>query len=179
MNKLITNKKAQGFNELYAIPYLVFIAVLMVSIVFIVRTSTSYLIDTSQTELSTYYNSILYSKQGVSYYDTEIDRVYPGMIAMNKFESSTLNSALHFIDVKENQELPSAKLTLTNLRTNQTRTIYWNEEWFTRLDIKSGFAGLGSPNKLDKTLPVSIRGGNVDVNRNNNGILRIEIIVPR
>jgi len=170
--KIINNKKAQGFNEIYAIVYLVFIVVLMVSIVFLVRTSISLVVDTSSTELSTYYNAILYSEDNIFYYDYDIGRSYHGRIDMARFKSSKLDSMLNFVDVSERTELPSAKLTLINNDTEEGDVIYWNEDWFTRLDIKSGFSGVGSPNKLDKTIPIVING-------EHNGLLRIEIVVPR
>lgn len=168
-------KKAQGFNEVIAIVYIIFLAAVVISLVFLVRHTVSLMVDSSRTEAESYMTYILYSKEGISYYDSIIDRVYPGTVDINKFSSAHLESSLSFHDLKANKEIPAGSFELINLETGKSRKIFWNEVWFLRLDVKSGLLGTGSPNKVSKKFPVIIKENGNEFP----GLLYAEVIVPR
>ena len=184
-------KKGMGFNEIMAIVYILFLAFATVSLVFLVRHSVRLTVDTSRTEIDSYITYLLYAKNGLSLYDEDLDRVYPGTIDLARFKEGTLESSLNFADVAASKELPAAKLELFDLQTKETRILYWNELWYQRLDVKSGLAGTGSPNKKKKVFPVVIAqrertGSSQTVSNFNNqsnydhaGLLSMEVIVPR
>ncbi len=175
-----------GFNEIMAIVYILFLAFATVSLVFLVRHSVRLSVDTSRTEIDSYITYMLYAKNGLSLYDEDLDRVYPGTLDLARFKEGMLASSLNFADTATSKELPAAKLELFDLQTKETRIMYWNELWFKRLDVKSGLAGTGSPNKKKKVFPVviaqrsrvALTSGN-ESNYDHAGLLSLEVIVPR
>jgi len=167
--------KGLGFNEIMAFAYILTIVFITISLIFLVRHSVNLFVDTSRTEADTYHNFILYAKEGLSYYDPAIDRVYPGIIDVQRFVPGTLESSLAFQDVHPSKELPAAKIELSDVTTGVQQELYWNEQWFLRLEPKSGLAGTGSPNAVKKSYPVVIKNGTDE----HAGILTIEVIVPR
>ncbi len=173
--KLKLGRKGQGFNETIAIVYIIFLAFVTISLVFLLRHTIFLFADTSRTEADTYLNFILYSREGLSYYDPDIDRVYPGVIDRARFVPGTIESGLSFQGVRADKELPAAKFELYNLRTGAVQQLYWNEQWFLRLEPKSGLFGTGSPNQVTKSFPIIIKNDTVE----DPGLLAVEVIVPR
>jgi hypothetical protein len=168
------NSKGQGFNEIMAIAYIIVLAFMTISIVFLAKHTSSLFVDTSGAELDSLYNFIIYSKEGISYYDPLIDRTYPGLVEESTFFSGRLDESMKFHEANDNAELPGARLTLTNLETGASKEMFWNEKWFNRLDKKTGLLGSGSPNHLDRSINVNIKS-----DEDYSAILRIEMVVPR
>ncbi|MBW3010642.1 hypothetical protein KY326_00275, partial [Candidatus Woesearchaeota archaeon] len=145
------NKKALAFNQMIKIAELVLMVIVLMALYFCLRHSVSTLYDTSSAEAVSYLNNIIYSEQGIMYYDSSIDRVYPGII--NNFDSSVLDKSMR---VNITSELPAAKLTLIYADSGSEQTIYWNEKWYTRLKEKVGFKGSGSPYVREEKLIVNV-----------------------
>ena len=67
----------------------------------------------------------LYSVNGISYYDKEINRLYPGIVDLDRFNSSILNKS---IDFGEEPHI-GAKIILKNIRKEERKTVYYNEDF--------------------------------------------------
>lgn len=122
------NKKGISFKVLnMALFRLLFITILFFAL---------YLFSTSliKTNISTrdirnliIFNRILYSPSSISYNDGYVDRFYPGIIDINKFNDSTLTKAF---DYGENKI--AIRLELTNLENNEIKEVYLNKKWYDR-----------------------------------------------
>ena len=59
--------------------------------VILVKTYIVAEIDTQETQAGLFINNILNHKKGLSYYDEEMDRVYPGIISVDAFQDSKMH----------------------------------------------------------------------------------------
>ena len=176
--------KAQiGFNEIMAVAWLLFITGVALSVYFIVHTTFSVSIDTSEAEGQSFASNLLYSG-AISYYDEDIDRIYPEIIDGSKLRSDAIDNNLMYH--KTPHEPSSGKFTLTNLEDGKSSSAYWNEEWFERLKPKSGLLGRGSPSIAEINNLVLIKDTNSEQVDEKEGegkespsLLKEEIIVPR
>ena len=117
------NKRAIiSFNVMNFIPKIIFLAVVVLSIVFIVRGFVITDIDTRTAESYILINRIMYSPNTINYYDDDIERLYPGIVDLDNFNTERLEKA---ISPSENS---GAKLTLLG----KEKTIYYNEEKYNR-----------------------------------------------
>ena len=129
------NKRAIiSFNVMNFIPKIIFLAVVVLSIVFIVRGFVITDIDTRTAESYILINRIMYSPNTINYYDDDIERLYPGIIALDNFNTTRVEKAI------VPSEHIGAKLTLLN----KGKTIFYNEEKYKRYlsyaDVKEGGA---------------------------------------
>ena len=167
-------RKAQiGFNEIMAVAWLLFITGVALSVYFIVHTTLGGSLDTSDVEGNSIADNILFSG-AISYYDEDIDRIYPEKVDISKFKSDSLDKSLSYD--KPPYESSSGRFTLTNLEDAKSSTIYWSESWFERLKPKSGLGGRGSPNIIE-TKYIVIAGD--ENGKEHPNILKEEIIIPR
>ena len=76
-------------------------------------------IDTKEAEAAILINRILFSPNGISYFDEEISRTYPGIIDLEKFDDSILEQS---INLPENR-IVAARLILLDLNKEEIKTI--------------------------------------------------------
>jgi len=129
------NKKGfLGFDIPYFIPKIFFLVIVVLSIVFIVRGFVVTQIDTRSAEGHILINRMIYSPNGIIYYDTSIDRYYPGIIDLNNFNTERLEKTISASDYI------GAKLTLLN----KNKTVFYNEaiynKYFFQTTVKEGGA---------------------------------------
>ncbi len=118
------NKKAIiSFNVMNFIPKIIFLVVVVLSIVFIVKSFVVTDIDIRSAEAYVLINRIIYSPYGIAYYDKSIDRVYPGIIDLANFNTQRLEKAIVPV------EHIAAKLSLVN----QGKRIFYNEGTYNNL----------------------------------------------
>ncbi|MBD3259076.1 hypothetical protein GF371_00430 [Candidatus Woesearchaeota archaeon] len=168
------NKKGFTFNQLFKLLELAFLLIIILSFVFLTRHTVQKSTDTSSAEAYSYLHSMLYSKNGILYHDSDIDRQYPGIIDVSRFNDIYLDSSM-LLNLSENVELPAAKLALLD-QSGMVREAYWHKKWYDRLYPKAGGRGVGSPRQLYQDLYVLKRtaGGRLEP-----AYLSIELIVPR
>lgn len=171
MNKLHLAKKGQAMEEMAHIPRVFLLVVLVFVIYGLISLGIKNNADISQAESELILQRILYSTQGISYYDLELQRLYPGTVDLNKFTTRYLESI--FSLPNEDQHI-SARI---ELKTNdlEIAPVYINEEWFNRWLPLTSFLGKGGKNLATETLPITI----IKDNNKIQGILRIEVITPR
>ena len=81
------NKKAQiSQMVMYYIPRIFFTIIALFVVLALIRGFIVTKVNTEQAETNVYDFVLMYSKNGISYYDEEIGRVYPGVIDINDLE---------------------------------------------------------------------------------------------
>ncbi|MBW3012848.1 hypothetical protein KY340_01465 [Candidatus Woesearchaeota archaeon] len=168
------NKKGFTFNQIFKLLELAFLLIIILSFVFLAKQTVQRSTDTSSAEAYSYLQNMLYSKSGILYYDSEIDRQFPGIIDMDNFNDIILDSSMQ-INMSENVELPAAKLTLID-QAGVLNEAYWHKKWYDRLYPKAGGKGRGSPRQLIQDMYVLKKAQSGELIP---AYLSIELIVPK
>jgi hypothetical protein len=168
------NKKGFTFNQVFKLIELAFLLIIIISFVFLTRQTVQRSTDTSSAEAYSYLQNMLYSKNGILYYDAEIDRQFPGIIDLNNFNDIVLDSSMQ-INMSEDVELPAAKLTLQD-QAGVLNEAYWHKKWYDRLYPKAGGKGRGSPRQLYEDMYVLKKMPSGELVP---AYLSIELLVPK
>jgi hypothetical protein len=164
------SRKAISERVTLWIPKMIFLAIVVVTVVFLTRFIAAIYIQTADAQATVYINKILYDKDGIIRYEN--GRAYPGVIDLAKFNDLRLSQSMKYA---EGDEGPCAKLELKNLETGEKKTAFWNNLWFQRLRPRAGFRGVGSPflKQAKALVSIYIDGKYVPA------MLDIEMVVPR
>jgi hypothetical protein len=139
-------------------------------------------IDSSEAEARILANRIFYSPNVISYYDSEIKRVYPSTIDFEKYRKLQ-NTDINEIDTKsitygKENKLIAAKLTLQNIETNAQDIVFYNKDgyefWEPRL-LSTVAGGSGSVDSITNQRYVLIKSNN----KIEKGILNMQVIVRK
>jgi len=159
------NKKAIAFDFVAWIFRLIFMIIVVMVVVFLVSAYTDYSVDVFDIESDLYLQRILYSREGVSYYDKDINRLYPGIIEKDKFTQDILGGKLESItDYGEFEAYYGAKLVLFHSDQNKpVGTIYVNETSYNNLIkvAQLNLRGPGGAQVREKHIFVMIKEGDV------------------
>lgn len=122
-------KKGQAFTMLqyYAIRIPV-ILILVVIFVYVASTMESRALSSHDTRKEIILNRIFYSPNSISYYDESINRVYPNIIDIRKFDDVTLDAAFSTRVTK----VLTGRLELINLENDEMHEAYINKEQYDR-----------------------------------------------
>ena len=153
------NKKGTfSDNILSEIPKLIILIILMVFLVFLINIFTLNKLDVQELEASLLVDRMIYSKNCILYID-DYQRPYPGIIDPERFKSVYLDECIFYeeIDGENANKYTSAKLTLTNLETDEEKIIYNNEEWYNRWVGLVGGDGPGGTKRYEESNYVLIK----------------------
>lgn len=153
------NKKAQiSHTVLKSILWFFFLIVVLLSIVFLVRGYITVVIDTKDIEADLFYSEVLFTREGISYYDTIIDRVYSGIIDINKFNNEVFSRSISY--GSENYFI-SANFSLIDQDGIEIGSFVYNEEWYKKWKplTKRYLPGPGSATKIQKRSYVLVKQG--------------------
>ena len=114
---------------------------------------------------------IVYSAEGINFYDAELDRTFPGMIDSTKFSSGHLQSVFNLPD--DDQHL-AVKLSLT-IEGEEEKLAYLNQEWFDRWIELTSFLGKGGRQLKSEIFPVIYFDKEQKLKKQ--GILKVEVII--
>lgn len=164
-------RKAQVSGDVLAwIPKIILLVAVILVVLFLVRLYIVTKIDIKDAEAIVLVNRIMFSPHGFSYYDEKINRVYPGVIDLEKFNDSILEKIAY---LPENL-LISAKLTLTDMDKNPIKTIYYNKPWYDNWLPMAGISGPGGKTKITKTYYVLLKQGD-EIKQ---AVLKFEVLMP-
>jgi hypothetical protein len=113
----------------------IFLIIFVFIMVMIVTNSALKLtIDTFDTEAEILSYKLFYSRGGISVYDSEIDRVYPGIIDLEKFlDTENMESELmNIIEYKADTDYLSAKIEIFDEGIKMIDPVYFNRYHFLR-----------------------------------------------
>ena len=123
------NNKAQAYEILeYYLIRIPFILILVGIFIYMASSLESNALQSHDTRKQIIQNRIFYSKDSITYYDPNSERVYPHIVDMERFNDVQLDQAFW---TKENRQL-SGKLDLTNTELNKTETAYINKDQYER-----------------------------------------------
>jgi hypothetical protein len=166
-------KGGVGVHEaLEMIPYILLTVLVMAGVFFLMNMFTNLSIEIKPVQREVFFYRTLYAPHSIMFTDEKTGVVYPGVIDMNKFNTSVLDESARYVYDRQ----IAAKLTLFDLEMKEIKTIYYNENWFERLYplAKARLIGKSSASLSLKLVPVIFKDG--DVQRD--GWLRVEIIIP-
>ncbi len=144
------NKKGLiTFNIINFIPKIIFLAVVVLTIVFMVRGFVRTDVDISASESYVLVNRIIYSS--IAYHDESINRTYPGIVDLIKFNSERIGSTIAAADNL------GAKLDLVGRRM----TAYYNKDFYEQYYPQRGIKG-GSK-EIKTKFYVLVRDGETSV----------------
>lgn len=160
------NKKGVSFKILnMALFRLLFISIIFFGLYLFTTSLIRTNIDVDDLRDMIMFNRLLYSKNSISYYDGYIDRLYPGVIDISRFNDDVLAKAFNYSENKM-----AIKLELTNLESNEVSEAYINKQWYER------WAPLTKFEQYDK----KIKWRYVLIKNNGQlqkGILRVDMVV--
>jgi hypothetical protein len=169
------NKKATTFNTLMWIFKIFFLVIVLFTVVLLVRSFIVTELDVFNAEADIFMQRVIMSRNGISYYDSDIDRLYPGIIDMTKFGklNEILNSSISYGD--ENSKIAANFILVDEKNTTVAAAVfnpYFYERWKQMLNAQ-WIKGPGGVKSTTKQISVLIKG-----NELKKGILITEIIIP-
>src|SRR3989338_4936131 len=132
MISLIKNKRSIISGEMImAIPQIIFLIAVLFAFVVLIKVFIITQIDVRQVDANIFINRVLLSKGAISHYDARIDRTYPGVVSLERFEEiiSTNPNALdkEIISYGADNPILAAKMML--MREGYANvTAYYNKE---------------------------------------------------
>ncbi len=173
------NKKCiTTFEFMLWVLRIIFLVAVMFSIMILIRSYITTTIDISELQGNLLAYRMIYSPNSISNYDSEINRTYPGIIDVRRFESQNAEkflekSAYYGKDSKE----AGARLLLKGISNNEERTIYYNEDFFKEQKklVDSGFTeGPGGAKGYTKKYNVvMLSKGSLS-----RGMLTVDVVIP-
>ncbi len=162
INKFLSNKKADIILEkvVHHILEIIFTISVGVFIFFIVHVEKD--IDTFPVESNVLFSRILYSNNGLWFYDAEIDRIYPGILEFENFNDvdkieSLLNKAIYYGD---DNKRAAAELILKEENGAESVSVYYNKNMYREWEglYKAGITkGAGGRQGKTKTFNILIK----------------------
>jgi len=171
-------KAMNAYDMVYWVARILFAILLLVTIFFLARFYEQSQLQTAGIEAGVFRNYLLYSPSGISYHDIYTNRVYPGVIDINKINSQQMEDAASF--GSQNNAI-AAKITLMDTSkessNNLVKSAYYNKQQYDNwLPLSgAGFSGVGTVMKADNSSYVLYVDDNGDTHP---GILLTEILVP-
>jgi hypothetical protein len=176
------NKKATYTgNVVEEMPKIVVLIIIIIFLVNLINILTMNKLDTKEIEAALLVDRMIYSRNCFSYSDSQLGRPYPGIIDYDKFKSEILDKCIYY-GVEQKQKIEnvytSAKVTLTDLESQEESIIYhnkkWYEYWTPLLSQKSLAGGQGSTLSFKEKNFVLIKKGD----RLTKGKLEFDVILP-
>lgn len=154
-SKIFKNKKGIASDTIKWVWRFMFLAVVFVIVVSLVSLYQKEF-QSKELEFEIFYNGLFLSKNGISYYDSTIDRVYPEIVDVTKLNDKYFQEVLNktFYYGLENKFM-AANITLENSDSQ-----FYNLYWFNRFKPLVGKRGSGGVKSYEKTIPVLIRENN-------------------
>lgn len=142
------------------------------AMVLLVKTYIVTNIEIQKTHANLFMYNVLNVKEGISYYDAEIQRAYPGIISIDSFQTD-LNKRMAYGD----HTLIAAQLDLFDADGNTLGTTYYNKEWYERWIVlaRASFLGRGAATEYPAKKTVLIRNNDGTMKQ---GILHMSIVMP-
>lgn len=166
-NKMkINNKRSVISGEMVMmIPQLIFLIAVLFAFVFLVKILIVTEVDIRRADAIILVDRILFSRNGISYYDEGIGRLYPGIINLDRFMDISMENPNvlddSVISYGSDNPLIAAKLNLTQ-EGKEDIIAFYNKKWYDRWEPKvllSVTGGSASIESFDKTRNVLIKDG--------------------
>jgi len=170
-------KKGVVFNVLMWFFKIFFLVIVLFTLILLIRSFIVTELNVFNAESDIFIQRIMLSRDSISYYDVDIDRVYPGIIDLDKFTSATIDKVLNdsVYYGTENKKI-AASFTLKDESDNVIKSITYNPDYFSRwkeMYEAQWMNGPGGVGAKAKRFEVLIKG--TELKR---GFLEIVVILP-
>ena len=174
------NKKAMSsFEFLMYIPRILFITAVAFIMIAIIMGYVNVTSDVAEIQANMFVYRVLYSRNSFSLFDSDLGRVYPGIINESKFKSQNAENFLEkSIYYGGKQKFTGASFSLEDLYDKTKNEIFYNKDFFTEQNelIKAGLSsGPGGAKSIIKKYNVVILK---DDGASHKGVLEINVIIP-
>lgn len=186
----MNNKRSLISGEVIMfIPQIIFLIAVLFAFVILVKSLIVTAIDVRPVDASILVERMLFTKNGISYYDEGLERLYPGVIDLEKFKDiSGKTDRIYTLEEEARSKLDeevisygsdsfliAANLTLTQ-QGGERISAYYNKKWYDRWKPKALIcvSGPGAPRRFTKTRNVLIR--DVITDTISHGTLRFDIL---
>ena len=78
------------------IPRLMFFSFVALTVVLLVRSYIVYTVDVKDAEMEVQANRLIYSPACLAYFDETLERSYPGVVDVRKFQGALLDNCMHY-----------------------------------------------------------------------------------
>ncbi len=168
------NNKAM-IDETWLFLFYRFIIVCLVALamVLLVKTYIVTNIEIQETHAELFMYNVLNVKEGISYYDPEIQRAYPGIVSLDSFQTN-LDERMDY----GGNTLIAAKLDLFDTAGQLLSTNYYNKEWYERWIVlaRTSWTGFGVPTEYISNKTVLIRNNDGTMKQ---GVLQIDVVIQK
>ncbi len=154
-------KKAQiSLSFLHYVPRIFYTIVVVFSIVLLINSFIVSKVDAKEMETELFPNILLYSGDGLSYYDKEIEKVQPFLLDISNLSDveDRINKKLSFGDPEETLYLGARIKYLfndvENYKGQKEQVIHFNEQFFDYLEPLQNLKGPGGSYILKKEFDV-------------------------
>ena len=162
----MNNKRGMISGEVVMfIPKIIFLMAVLFAVVLLVKVFIVTTIDVRQVESNILVSRLLYSKGGLSYFDETIQRLYPGIIDLNKFEQlskynpNTLDNWI--ISYGEDNPIIAAKITL-KYGDKKEIAVFYNKDRFDKWEpraLSTVKGGAGSVKSFEARRYILVKEG--------------------
>ncbi len=163
IHKKFGKKGSMTFNMIMMIPKLIFLTIVLLSVVILVSLFMTMSPGVNYKESDLFTLELLYSPHGISYYDTDLNRVLPGVIDEQELMRDTTEERLHssFYFGEPNEHI-SARIRFLDKDYNIFKTIYYNQGEGKTYGFKfweplAQRQGKGAPYYFIRTMPAFLR----------------------
>jgi hypothetical protein len=169
---------AAGFSWLFLFWRFVMMCFVAIALVVLVKSYIVVEINVQETHANLFMHNVLYAPEGLSHYDADLERVYPGIIPVSSFDTgSDLGNLLDSRMDYGEEAIIGAELTLFTVEGENLGKVYYNEEWYERWIVvaKTLWGGKGSSTEFfhNKTILLLYDDGKKEP-----GVLQFSIVLP-
>lgn len=167
------NKKGAiglSFSQVIWVFRLIFLgmAIMFCLLLILMYINVSYASEPAEREILI--QRILFSPNGISYYNPLTGIVEAGTIDLKKFEKNVLDKAIHY-----DRDYMAARMDLNDLETGKPYVGYYNKDFYQEKIVLRGLKGSGGVDILERNFYVLIKDGE----EIHNGTLNFEVVMPR
>ena len=167
MTKLTGKKGLLAEEMIFFIPRILFLTAVLFAVVILIKVFLIGVVDVREVESKILVNRLLYAKNGLSYYDGDLNRVYPGIIDLKRFSELGSNNPNELdskiINYGADNPLISAKVTLKQ-EGRGSLIVYYNrdryDKWEPRV-LASVKGGAGSVKAFSDKRYILVKDGEI------------------
>lgn len=164
------NKAQVSFTILQTIPRLIFLIIVLFSVIYLVRGYVADNLNVQKVQSEVFINRIIYSPNGISYYDKELETAIPGTIDPSLITDANLDNLMDYKD----GSFIAGKITLFDVQSKQIASAIYNEKTYSRWKPLVGQVGIGGISEFKRSVLVTF----VDKDKLKEGILKFEVLMP-
>ncbi len=153
------------------IPRLLFLIIVLFSVVFLIRQFVVNNLNIQDVQAEVFVNKVLYSPNGILFYDNSLQRTVSGIIDPSKLNPEILDLLMDY----KTQNFIAANITLFDTNNNIVSSAAYNKESYLNWNpiAQSLLKGSGGVKRTSKTILVNY----IDT-KLHQGYLKFEVLIP-